>query len=92
MAHNLYISNGNAHMMYAGEPPWHGLGTALKEPASSAEAIKAARLDWRVRKVPLIAREETYTARVPKHYRIVPEDRWGEPDCPVFGVVGRDYA
>lgn len=57
MAHNLWIENDRAHMMYAGQPPWHGLGTALEAPATSAQAIKAAGLDWTVRKVPLYAIE-----------------------------------
>ena len=21
----------------------------------------------------------------------MPQDRWGQPDCPVFGIVGKDY-
>ena len=91
MAHNLYIENGKAHMMYAGKPPWHGLGTQLAEPATSAEAIKAAGLDWKVRKVPLFAIEGTGVAPVPQYFGIAPEDRWGKPDCPVFGIVSDDY-
>jgi hypothetical protein len=38
MAHNLYIENGNAHMMYVGQLPWHKLGTPLEEPATSPAA------------------------------------------------------
>jgi phage/plasmid-like protein (TIGR03299 family) len=91
MAHNLYIDQGKAHMMYAGQPPWHGLGTQLAEPATSAQAIKAAGLDWRVRKVPLFAIEGAGVAPVPQYFGVAPEDRWGKPDCPVFGIVGKDY-
>jgi phage/plasmid-like protein (TIGR03299 family) len=91
MAHKLYIENGKAHMMYAGQTPWHGLGTQLAGPATSAEAIKAAGLDWKVRKVPLYAIEGSGTAHVPQYSAVVPEDRWGKPDCPVFGIVGKDY-
>jgi len=91
MAHNLYIENGKAHMMYVGELPWHKLGTPLREPATSAQAIKAAGLGWTVRKVPLYAIEGPGVAHVPRHYGVVPEDRWGKPDCPVFGIVSEDY-
>lgn len=91
MAHNLYIENGNAHMMYVGQLPWHKLGTPLHEPATSAEAIKAAGLDWTVRKVPLYAIEGQGVAHVPRYYGVAPEDRWGKPDCPVFGIVSEDY-
>lgn len=91
MAHDLYIKNGKARMMYVGELPWHGLGTPLKEPATSAQAIKAAGLDWTVRKVPLYAIDGPGVVRAPNCYGIVPEDRWGRLDCPVFGVVSEDY-
>ncbi len=91
MAHNLWIENGRARMMYAGKPPWHGLGTKLDGPATSAQAIQAAGLDWMVRKVPLYAIDGPGVAHVPRHFGVVPEDRWGKPDCPVFGIVGEDY-
>jgi hypothetical protein len=89
MAHNLYIEKGDVHMMYVGKPPWHGLGTRLDKPATSAEAIKAAGLDWTVRKVPLYAIEGPGVAHVPKYFGVVPEDRWGKPDCPVFELSAR---
>ncbi len=91
MAHNLWIENGEAHMMFAGQLPWHGLGTQLSGPATSAEAIEAAGLDWRVRKIPLYAIEGPGIAHVPKYYGVAPENRWGKPDCPVFGIVSEDY-
>ena len=50
MAHNLEIINGEASMFYCGEKPWHGLGTALEKPATSKEAIEAAKLNWTVEK------------------------------------------
>lgn len=40
-------------MMYAGEVPWHGLGTRVDSAPSSAEAIRLAGLDWDVMQSPV---------------------------------------
>lgn len=48
MAHELNIRNGVASIMYVGQTPWHGLGQRLAKPATAAEAISAARLDYEV--------------------------------------------
>ena len=41
MPHDLATTNGQTAMMYAGEVPWHGLGTELEEPATAEDAIEA---------------------------------------------------
>ncbi len=91
MGHNVSFKNGKARMFYWGGLPWHGLGTKLDGPATSAEAIKAAQLDSNVIKVPLCAVDKRGSAGVPDFFATVPEDGWGKLGCPVFGVVGKDY-
>ncbi|MBM4287815.1 MAG: DUF945 domain-containing protein [Deltaproteobacteria bacterium] len=91
MAHELNIENGKASMMYVGQKPWHGLGTELDKPATAAEAIKAAQLDWEVVKQPLFAIGGSIALSVPDKFAVVPQYKWGKADCPVFGIVGEDY-
>jgi phage/plasmid-like protein (TIGR03299 family) len=51
MAHELEIVNGVAKMAYAGDVPWHGLGTQVDPNLSPEEFMKVAGLDWEVEKV-----------------------------------------
>ncbi len=91
MAHNINIENGKASMMYVGEEPWHGLGTKLDKPATAAEAIKVAGLNWDVVKQPVFAIGGHVIHPVAGKYAIVRSDQWGKPDCSVFGIVSGDY-
>lgn len=91
MAHEIHIDNGKASMMYVGEQPWHGLGIQLDKPATAEEAFKAASLNWQVGKKPLYAKVGDKIQLIPDKFIIVPENKWGDPDCPVFGIVGRHY-
>ena len=88
MAHELLVENGKAAMMYVGEVPWHGLGQKLDKPATSAEAIKAAQLDWEVTKIPLYTKSKSRYRILNKTFGIVRTDL---PEPPVFGIVGENY-
>lgn len=62
-------------MMYVGEKPWHGLGVKLDKPATSAEAIKAAGLDWDVKKVPVMAMDlHSHPKQIPNKFAIRRQD------------------
>ena len=83
MAHNLAIQDDKAEMFYVGERPWHGLGTELDHPATAAEAIEAAGLNWQV-----VPRELVTKAgdKVDNHRAIIRLDTHA---C--LGVVGPGY-
>jgi len=55
MAHEIEILNGKAQMAYAGDVPWHGLGTSVPADLTPAQMLEAAGLDWTVSKVPAYA-------------------------------------
>ncbi|QDT67928.1 hypothetical protein MalM25_08370 [Planctomycetes bacterium MalM25] len=48
MPHDLATTNGKPAIAYSGITPWHGLGTRLHRPATAAEVIEAAGLDYEV--------------------------------------------
>lgn len=83
MAHELASTNGRTAMMYAGEVPWHGLGTRLEEPATAREAMDAAGLDYlaELRKI-----QTDDGTPIPKRNAVVRSDS-GD----VLGVVGSSY-
>jgi phage/plasmid-like protein (TIGR03299 family) len=91
MAHRIHVEDGKASMMYVGQEPWHGLGTKLNSPATAAEAIEAANLNWTVMKVPLYAWGEKFAYPMEDCFTVVPEHLWGTEKCPTFGVVGPHY-
>ncbi len=51
MAHMIEFLDGKASMAYAGETPWHGLGTEVPNDLTPAQMLKAAGLDWKVNPV-----------------------------------------
>jgi len=55
MAHMIEFREGKAQMAWAGDVPWHGLGTKVPSDLTPDQMLKAAGLDWRVESVPLMA-------------------------------------
>ena len=56
MAHMIEMVNGKAQMAYAGELPWHGLGTKVPSDLTPEQMLEAAGLDWTVEKIPAYAK------------------------------------
>jgi phage/plasmid-like protein (TIGR03299 family) len=75
-------------MMYAGERPWHGLGTHVGDrEVTSEQAIVAAGLDWSVSKQPLFTMtDDGVHKEVDGHYAIV-----RDTDHSTLGVVQGKY-
>ena len=55
MAHMIEEVNGKTQMAYAGDTPWHGLGTKVPADLTPAQMLEAAGLNWSVSKVPAFA-------------------------------------
>ncbi len=81
--HNLEIINGEASMFYCGEKPWHGLGQKLDSPATSKEAIDAAKLNWTVEKQQLYLPNQD-----PAHNTFA---TLRTDNNKILGIVGRTY-
>jgi len=72
-------------IFYFGEKPWHGIGTELNHPATSREAIIAAKLNYSVIKTPVYT-ELTGRQEVPNAYATV-----NMSNNAVLGVVSDKY-
>ena len=86
MSHNLFVQNGRANMFYVGEAPWHRLGTHLENPATAAEAIQLAGLDFMVKLKPMKTTVNRKRIIIPKAYATVRTDT-----SDILGVVGSRY-
>ena len=56
MAHMIETRSGKVSMAYAGEVPWHGLGTKVPNDLTPVQMLEAAGLDWTVEKIPAYAK------------------------------------
>jgi phage/plasmid-like protein (TIGR03299 family) len=53
MSHGLDFSTGAAAMAYVGEQPWHTLGESLPPNQPIEEWLRAARLQWHLKRLPV---------------------------------------
>jgi phage/plasmid-like protein (TIGR03299 family) len=53
MAHEIDTSTGGPAIAYVGKTPWHGLGEKLPEGQAIEVWIKAARLEWDLKRLPV---------------------------------------
>lgn len=53
MAHEIDSSTGKPAIAYVGERPWHGLGERLPAGAPIETWLRAARLDWELKRLPV---------------------------------------
>jgi hypothetical protein len=53
MSHEIDQSTGKPAIAYTGDKPWHGLGERLPEGEPIETWLKAARLDWELKRLPV---------------------------------------
>jgi phage/plasmid-like protein (TIGR03299 family) len=85
MAHEIEMVNGVAQMAYAGEKPWHGLGTEVPADLTPTQMLEVAGLDWEVTKVPLYGRIGMSEVQAGSSFLV--RDR----DCAVLDEVSNDW-
>lgn len=59
MAHEISIVGGRAEAVFAGQKPWHQLGTMVPDHMTVAAAYDLACLHWRVEKRPIYFADQT---------------------------------
>jgi len=87
MSHEIEMVNGVAQMAYAGDTPWHGLGTQVSDDISTDGMMKAAGLDWSVTKQPMYYMDDLgEMGEVPGKSALVRSS-----DNKVMDIVGSDW-
>lgn len=76
-------------MAYAGETPWHGLGVRVSNDMTPEQMMKAAGLDWEVKKKPLFINTQSKYVKVLGKQALV-RTRPGQPDD-VLDMVGSGW-
>jgi phage/plasmid-like protein (TIGR03299 family) len=95
MAHEITKrEDGSFEMAYAGEMPWHKLGTKLDQDQPSEEMIFSAKLNWCVSKMDLLIPSFIDSngtiindIKVNTHKAVIRNDNKN-----ILGIVGEDYS
>ena len=85
MAHELEIVNDRAQMAYAGDLPWHGLGTRVSNDLTPQQMMQKAGVDWKVHEVESFV--EFDGKKVPTGLKSVIR----ETDGKILTNVGKDW-
>jgi len=85
MAHNIEMINGKAQMAYAGETPWHGLGTRVPDDLTPEQMLEAAGLNWEVEKIEAFAKVGGKKVSVDRSALV------RKSDNKILGVVSNDW-
>ena len=86
MAHELDFSTGEPAMAYVGEKPWHGHGARLNVGDPIEVWLKAARLDWELKRLPVQYLVPGGLRTMDDRYVLVRSD-----DDQALSVVSADY-
>ena len=91
MAHDIDFSTGDPAMAYAGDKPWHRLGEKLKDGQPIEVWLKAARLEWELKRLPVQFHLDGKFVRF-ENVPCKPEDVSQLPsDQAMLDVVSRPY-
>lgn len=85
MAHEIEFVNGKAQMAYAGDLPWHGLGTRVPDDLTPEQMLEAAGLNWEVEKIEAFAKVGGKNVSVDRSALV------RKTDNKILGVVSNDW-
>jgi phage/plasmid-like protein (TIGR03299 family) len=85
VAHEIEMINGKAQMAYAGDLPWHGLGTRVPDDLTPEQMLEAAGLNWEVEKVEAFAKVGGKSVSVNRSALV------RKMDNKILGVVSNDW-
>jgi phage/plasmid-like protein (TIGR03299 family) len=85
VAHEIEMINGKAQMAYAGDLPWHGLGTRVPDDLTPEQMLEAAGLNWEVEKIEAFAKVGGKNVSVDRSALV------RKTDNKILGVVSNDW-